>query len=92
MVSVIYCSPNQNNDEFDTFLSIFQKLLNNKNNRKPSLSAVTGDLNSRCSSWWSNDINTTEGLNLFSLTPSLGFSQLIYEPTHIEADRSSFID
>ena len=68
MVCVIYHSPNQNNDEFDSILSNFQKLLNDINNRKPSSSAVTGDFNSRCFSWWSNDINTTEGLNLFSLT------------------------
>ena len=34
-----------------TFSSNFQKLLNDINNRKPSLSVVTGDFNSRCSSW-----------------------------------------
>ena len=85
MVSVIYRSPSQTNDEFDTFLSNFQMLLNDINNRKPSLS-VTGDFNSRCSSWWSNDINTTEGLKLLSLTSSNGFSQLIHEPTHIQAN------
>ena len=51
MVSVIYRSPSQTNDEFDTFLSNFQMLLNDINNRKPSLSELTGDFNSRCSSW-----------------------------------------
>ena len=56
MVSVIYRSPSQTNDDFDTFLSNFQMLLNELNNRKPSLSVITGDFNSRCSSWWSNDI------------------------------------
>ena len=50
------------------------------------------DFNSKCSSWWSNDINTTEGLNLFSLMSSSGFSQLIHEPTHIQGNSSSFID
>ena len=67
MVSVIYRSPSQTNDEVDTFLSNFQMLLNDINNRKPSLSVVTGDFNSRCSSWWSNDINTTEGLKLLTV-------------------------
>ena len=37
--------------------------LNDINYRKPSLLVITGDVNSRCFSWWSNDINTTEGLN-----------------------------
>ena len=92
MVSVIYRSPSQTNDEFDTFLSNFQMLLNDINNRKPSLSVVTGDFNSRCSSWWSNDINTTEGLKLLSLTSSNGLTQLIHEPTHIQANSSSCID
>ena len=52
MVPVIHRSPSQANDEFDTFLSNFQMLLNDINYRKPSLSVVTGDFNSRCSSWW----------------------------------------
>ena len=92
MVSVIYRSPSQTNDEFDTFLSNFQMLLNDINNRKPSLSVVTGDFKSRCSSWWSNGINTTEGLKLLSLTSSNGFTQLIHEPTHIQANSSSCIE
>ena len=76
-----------------TFSSNSQKLLNDINNRKPSLSVVTGDFNSRCSSWWSNDISaTTKGLNLFSLTSSNGFTQLIHEKTHIQANISSCID
>ena len=37
MASVIYCSPSQSNDRFDTFLSNFQKPLNDINNRTPSL-------------------------------------------------------
>ena len=92
MVSVIYRSPSQTNDEFEAFLSNFQMLLNDINNRKLSLSVITGDFNSRCSSWWSEDINTKEGLKLFSLTSSNGFSQLINEPTHIQVNSSSCID
>ena len=83
LVSVIYRSPSQNCDEFDSFPSNFQKLLNDIENCKPSLSIVTGDFNSRCSSWWPNDINTPEGLKLYSLTSLNGFSQLIHEPTRI---------
>ena len=92
MVYVIYCSPSQTNDEFEALLSNFQMLLNDINNRKPSLSVIAGDFNSRCSSWWSDDINTKEGLKLFSLTSSNAFSQLINEPTHIQANNFSCID
>ena len=90
MVSVIYCSPSQTKDEFDTFLSNLQLLLNDINYQKPSL--VAGDFNSRCSSWWSNDIKTTEGLKLFLSTSSNRFPQLIHDPTHIQANSSSCID
>ena len=83
MVSVIYHSPSQTNDEFEVSLSNFQMLLDKINNRKPSLSVTTGDFNARCSSWWCNDINTTEGLKLFSSTSSNGLTQIIKEPTHI---------
>ena len=83
IVSVVYRSPSQNNDEFGLFLSNLEKLFSDINKLKPSLSVVTGDFNARSSSWWSDDINTTEGTNLFSLSSSNGFSQLINEPTHI---------
>ena len=53
---------------------------------------ITGDFNARSSYWWCKDINTTEGSKLFSLTSSNGFSQLINEPTHIQANSSSCID
>ena len=92
IVSVIYHSPSQTNDEFGLFLSNLEKLFSDINKLKPSLSVVTGDFNARSSSWWSDDISTTEGTNLFSLTSSNGFSQLINEPTHIQTNSSSCID
>ena len=48
-----------------------------------SLSIITGDFNTRSSSWCSNDISITEGSKLLSLTSSNGFPQLINEPTYI---------
>ena len=62
IVSVIYCSPSQSADEFDSFLTNFENFLNDINKRKSSLSVVTGEFNSRSSSWWSKDTNTIEGL------------------------------
>ena len=42
-VSVIYRFPSQTNDESEAFLSNIQMLLNDINNREPSLSVITGD-------------------------------------------------
>ena len=92
IVSVVYRSPSQNSDEFQLFLTNLERLFSDINKRKPSLSVVTGDFNARSSYCWSNDINSTEGTNLFSLTSSSGFSQLINEPTHFQNNSSSCIE
>ena len=60
IVSVIYRSPRQNNNEFQLFITNLERLFSDINKRKPSLSVVTGDFNARSSSWWSNDINSIE--------------------------------
>ena len=92
LIAAIYRSPNQNKTEFNLFLANLEQLLGEINKHKPYLSIITGDFNARSSSWWSEDINTTEGLNLFSLTSSNGFYQLIIEPTHIQGSNTSCID
>ena len=49
IVSVIYRSPSQNYSEFDLFLSNFEKLLNDINERKSFLSVIAGDFNAKSS-------------------------------------------
>ena len=70
MVSVIHCSPCQNINEFDSFLCNLENLVSGINNCKPALCIITGDFNARSQSWWSNDINTTEGSKLIALSSS----------------------
>ena len=91
IVSVISRSPSQSINEFDSFLSILEKLVSDINNRKLALSIITGDFNTRSQSWWSNDINTTLGSKLLALFSSNDFSQLINEPTHIKTNSTSCI-
>ena len=50
IISVIYRFPSQNNYEFDLFLSNFEKLMIDKKSRKPYLSVIKGDFNTRSSS------------------------------------------
>ena len=85
-MSVIYRSPSQNNSEFDSFLSNLGQLLRDISTCNPTVSVITGDFNARSSSWWSEDINTSEGTKLYLLTSSNGFSQLINEPIHIQTN------
>ena len=84
IVSVIYHSPSQNNREFESFLLNFEQLLSNISTRKPTVSKIMGSFNARSFPWWSDDINTLEGTNLYLLTSSNGFSQLINESRHKE--------
>ena len=73
IVSVIYRSPSQNNCEFDSFLTSVERLLSDIKKSKPFLSVITGDFNERPSYWWSEDINTSEGLKLLSLNLQMEF-------------------
>ena len=59
---------------------------------KQSVSVITGDFSAKSLSWWSEDINTSEGTKL-NLLPSLnGFWQFINDPTHIQTNSLSCID
>ena len=60
LLSVIYLSPSQNNNECDLFLFNFEKLLNDIIKRKPFLWVIKGDFKATSSSWWPKGINTTE--------------------------------
>ena len=82
-MSVIYCSPSQNNSEFDSFLSNLERLLRDISKCNPTVSVIAGDFTARSSSWWSEDINTSVGTKLYSL---------INEPTHIQINSSSCTD
>ena len=67
-MSVIYPAPVQNNCEFDSFLRSVERLLSDIKKSKPFLSVITSDFNARSSYWWSEDISTSDGLKLLSLT------------------------
>ena len=92
ILSVIYRSPSQNNCEFDSFLRSVERLISDIKKSKPFLSVITGDFNARSLYWWSEDITTSEGLKLLSLTSTNGVSQLINEPTHLQTSNSSCIN
>ena len=93
IVSVIYRSTSESNNEFDSFLPNLKKLVNDINNGKPALSIIRSDFNTRSQSWWSNDINTTtERSKLLTLSFSNSFSQLINEPIQMQTNSISCID
>ena len=82
-ITLIYRSPSQSSEEFDTFLSNFKFLLDYIANRNPFVSISIGDFNPRSNNWCSSDKTTYEGKGLESLTSQCGFKQEVSDPTHI---------
>ena len=78
----LYPSPNQSKDEFDQFLLNFEQLVSDRMSQNPHVILVTGEFNVRLSSWWKNDLTTSEGNQVDAITSSYGLSQLICEPTY----------
>ena len=67
-ITLIHRSPSQLSEEFDTFLSNFEFLLDYIANRNPFVSIIIGDFNARSNNWCSSDKTTYEGKKLESLT------------------------
>ena len=88
----VYHSPNQSKDKFDQFLLNFEQLISDRMSQNPHFILLTGDFNVRLSSWWKNDLVTSEGHQVDAITSSCGLSRLICEPTHILLNSFSYID
>ena len=74
------------------FLINFEQLIGDIIAKNPLFVLITGDINVRSSNWWKNDLSTSEGTQVDSLTTSYGLSQIVSDPTHILLNSSSCID
>ena len=88
----LYCSPNQNQGEFEHFLLSLENLLGNIRNQDPSLTILLGEFNDRSKIWWVHDITNNEDTQIESISLLYGFSQLISEQTYILQNASSCLD
>ena len=79
-------------DRLVNFLINFEQLISDIITNNPLFVLITGDFNVRSSNWWKNDLSTTEGTQVDSLTTSYGLSQIISDPTYILPNSSSCID
>ena len=66
-VAVMYRSPSQSNIEFESFLSGFEDTLSSILFSKSQFIGISGDINVRSSTWWSNDITNLNGTLIDSL-------------------------
>ena len=90
--AVIYRSPSQDQDEFDTFTINFELMLSKMHAENPYCVIITGDFNCRSTQWSENDNENNEGKLFEPLASDNGLHQLISEPTHLMGDSKSCID
>ena len=88
----LYRSPNQSQDEFETFTNNLELILDKIFETNPFLVIALGDFNTKLSQWYKNDKTTTEGSKIANLTSQYGLKQIINQPTHILNNSSSCID
>ena len=85
-------SPNQSNEEFDTFYGRLQEIFDIIKYAKPHCVILTGDLNCRSKQLWSDDIDSPKGVALDKLTEFNNLAQLIDQPTNFEPRGKSCVD
>ena len=91
-VAVMYRCPSQSSIKFESFFSGFEDTLSSILFSKSQFIGISGDINVRSSTWWSNDITNLNGTLIDSLTTTHGFKQLIFDATHIPSQSMSCID
>ena len=89
---VIYRSPRQSQDEFETFSDNFEMILENLVQKSPFLMSTIGNFNAKSISWYSQDKTRFEGKTIESITSQFGLYQLINETTHLLESFSSCVD
>ena len=88
----LYCSPNQSEDDFESFANNVELNIDAATANNPFLTVVLGDLNFRSNLWFKADKTSYEGSKIDATTSQFGLQQLINEPTHFIADFFSCID
>ena len=88
----LYRSPNQSQDDFESFINNLEYNLDSVMVNNPYLTVILGDFNAKSSLWCNNDITTYEGSKIDGVTSQFGLHQIIKEPTHFIGDSSSCID
>ena len=88
----LYRSPNQSQDDFESFINNLEYNLDSVMANNPYLTILLGDFNAKSSLWCNNDITTYEGSKIDGVFSQFALHQITKEPTHIIGDSSSCID
>ena len=67
-VIVLYHSPSQSQDDFETFLTNFELNLDTILANNPFLTVTLGDFNVKSNLWWKSDKTSYKGSNIEGIT------------------------
>ena len=88
----LYRSPNQSQDDFESFAKNFELNIDAVAANNPFLTVVLGDFNIKSNLWFKGNKTSYEGSKIDAITSQFRLQQLINKPTHLAADSSSCID
>ena len=91
-LTCLYKSPNQNQEQFESFCKNLIDVLSGINNQQPTCSILVGDFNAKLSKWCPGDKDRKAGQDIDTFRTTSGCTQMIGLPTHIVNDKWSCID
>ena len=91
-LTCLYKSPNQNQEQFESFCKNLIDVLSHINNQQPTCSILVGDFNTKLSKWCPGDKDRKAGQDIDTFRTTSGCTQMIGLPTHIMNDKWSCID
>ena len=89
---VLYRSPSQSSDEFESFSKNLEPTLDRVMQNTPHMMVLLGDFNAKCTNWYNHDKTNFEGIAIENISSQCGLYQVINKPTHISENSSSCID
>ena len=88
----LYRSPNQSENDFESFCNNFELTLDAASATIPFLIVAIGNFNVKSSNWNTGDTTTFEGSKIEAITSKFGLQQLVNEPTHVLGKPVSCVD
>ena len=81
-LTCLYRSPNQNQEQFESFCKNLIDVLSGVNNQQPTYSVLVDDSNIKLSKWCPSDKDSKAGQDIDTFTTTSGYTQMNGQPTH----------
>jgi hypothetical protein len=92
LIGLFYRSPSQLANARNEYFSKLDDILSHVLNLNYDLVVLEGDFNARSKYFWSEDISTPEGFQLYDLSVKHSLYECIHEPTTVTANSKPCID